>query len=240
MEKFSKEYYPWQRTFHKYFTDILLEKPKEIKDPGPYVSISRDFGCMGNQIAKQLSSELTKIYKNKDLDTEWKWINKEILKHSATELGLKPSDIVYVFRAQQKTTMDEIVTALSSRYYQSDRKIRKTIIAVIRRLLSEGNIIIVGRAGVTFREEIPRSLHIKLKAPLDWRIRQVSKNYNLNPEIAKKYILEVDKERNNLIQSFMGKVSDEAIFDIIFNRKTMTESQIVRSILNVMELKKLL
>lgn len=238
MENYKEEY-AWQRTFHKYFTDILLEKPIERKEPGPYVSISRDFGCMANPIAKKLASELTRINKNKGIRKDWKWINKEILKHSANELGLKPSEIVYVFRAQQKTTMDEIVTALSSRYYQSDRKIRKTIIAVIRRLLSYGNIVIVGRGGVAFRKDIPRSVHIKLKAPIDWRINKVSKNYSLSLQQAKKYILEVDKERQNLINTFIGKPSDETIFDIILNRSTMTEAQIVKSILCVMDLKKL-
>jgi len=239
MAKYKSEH-PWQRTFHKYFTEILSEKPFLRKDPGPYVSIARDFGCTANPLAKKLSAELTKINMQRGIKKEWNWINKEILEASAKELGLKTSEITYVFRSQQKSTIDEIVSALSSKYYQSDRKIRKTITEVIKSLLSDGNIVIVGRGGVAFTQHIPRSLHIKLKAPLEWRINRISKNYNLSHEEAKKIIKKVDKERKALVETFLGKTTDETIFDIIYNRETMTEAQIIKSVICVMESKKLI
>jgi len=239
MTKYKAEN-PWQRTFHKYFNEILYEKPIVRKVPGPYVSIGRDFGCMATPVAKKLAVELTKINKVAGKRDEWRWINRAILEASAEELGLKTSDIKYVFRSQQKTAMDEVVSALSSKYYQSDRKIRKTIKEVIRSLLSEGNVIIIGRGGAAFTQHIPKSLHIKLTAPLEWRINRISQSYDMNPERAEKFMKKVDKERRTLLESFLGKKTDNTIYDVVFNRKTMSEAQIIKAILCMMDSKKLI
>lgn len=239
MAKYQEEH-TWQRTFHRYFTEILADKPIVRKDPGPYVSISRDFGCSGKSLAMKLAIELNKSIEGQRNKKQWKAINKEILEASAKELGLKISDIEYVFHSQQKSTMDEVVSAMSSRYYQSDRKIRNTITEVIKSLLSDGNIIIVGRGGVAFTKHIPRSLHIKLIAPLDWRTERIAKNYNLSKDKAEKFIKKVDNERRLLIESFLGKPLDMTIFDVIFNRKTTTEEQIIKSILCIMNSRELM
>ncbi len=239
MTKYKTEY-PWQRTFHKYFTDILAEKPIIRKVPGPYVSIGRDFGCMANPIAKKLALELTKINEQAGNEKEWKWINKQILEASAKELGLKTSEVTYVFRSQPKSTMDEVVSALSNRYFQSDRKIRKTIVEVIKSLLSKGNIIIVGRGGAAFTQHIPKSFHVKLTAPLEWRINKISKSYDMEPERAAKFIKKVDRERRALVETFLGRKADNTIYDATFNRKTMTEAQIIKAMLCIMDSKKLI
>jgi hypothetical protein len=55
-----KEERTWQSIFHRYFNEILSEKTIIRKDPGPYVSISRDFGCMANSLAGKLAEELNK------------------------------------------------------------------------------------------------------------------------------------------------------------------------------------
>jgi cytidylate kinase len=229
----------WRNIYDKYFSEILNESKPKITESGPYISISRDFGCMANIIADKLSKELTARVKKTGKKTEWKWINKVILEESAKTLQLNPAKIEYVFHSQRKTVMDEIVSAMSTRYYKSDRKIRNTIIEVIRSIAKTGHIIIVGRGGVAFSKDNPRSLHIKLTAPIEWRVERISLNYNKTKEEALKYILETDLERKYLIDSFMGFDSDDSIFDLVFNRKTMNDDEIVSSVLNIMELKNL-
>ncbi|MBN2175830.1 MAG: cytidylate kinase-like family protein [Bacteroidales bacterium] len=226
--------------FERYFSEILSERKASLIETGPYISISRDFGCMANSIAQKLALELTKKNKNLGIKTPWKWINKVILEESAKALDLTPSKIEYVFQSKRKTMMDEIVGAMSTRYYKSDKKIRNTITEVIRSIAKTGNVIIVGRGGVAFRKDNPHSLHIKLTAPIEWRVDRISKNYNKSREEALRYILEIDLERKYLIDSFVGYETDCSIFDITFNRQTIEEDEIVSIILNLAESRKLI
>jgi len=239
-EDLQNKHLPYRNVFEKYFNDVLRDRKTIIQETGPYISISRDFGCMANVIAQALSVELTKRNKQKGLRREWKWINKEILEEAAKALELSPSKIEYVFQSQRKTIMDEIVSAMSARYYKSDKKIRKTITEVIRSIAMAGNVIIVGRGGVAFKKDNPESLHIKLIAPIEWRVNRISKNYGKSKKEALKYILEIDQERKYLIDSFMGFDTDDSVFDIIFNRQTMDDETIVSIIIKTMEQRKLI
>lgn len=238
--KEQNEHLPYRNVFEKYFNEMLRDHKTSIAETGPYISISRDFGCMANVIAQKLSAELTIRNKQKGIKKEWKWINKIILEEAAKALELSPSKIEYVFKSQKKTVMDEIVSAMSARYYKSDKKIRKTIIEVIRSIVITGNVIIVGRGGVAFKKNNPRSLHIKLIAPIEWRVDRISKNYSKTRQEALKYILEIDQERKYLIDSFMGFDSDDTVFDMIFNRQTMDDDSITAIIISTMEKRKLI
>ncbi len=198
----------YRTVFDKYFNEMLQDHQTRIIETGPYISISRDFGCMANIIAQKLGKELTKRNKALGIKKDWKWINKVILEESAKALELSPSKIEYVFQSQKKTMMDEIVSAMSTRYYKSDKKIRKTIIEVIRSIAKTGHVIIVGRGGIAFKKDNPKSLHIKLTAPIEWRVDHIRENYNKTKKEALKYVLEVDQERKYLIDSFMGFDTD--------------------------------
>lgn len=230
----------YRNVFEKYFSEMLESRKTKLIETGPYISISRDFGSMANVIAQKLARELTKRNKAAGIQKDWKWINKVILLESAKALELSPSKIEYVFHSQRKTIMDEIVSAMSTRYYKSDKRIRKTIIEVIRSIAKTGHVVIVGRGGVAFAKDNPKSLHIKLTAPIDWRVDRIAKNYNKTKREALKYVHEVDQERKFLIDSFMGFDTDCSIFDLIFNRQTVKEDEIISIILNLMEKRKLI
>lgn len=230
----------YRDVFEKYFSELLQNRKTKLIETGPYISISRDFGCMANVIAQKLSRELTRRNKASGIQKDWKWINKVILHESAKALELSPSKIEYVFQSQRKTMMDEIVSAMSTRYYKSDKRIRKTIIEVIRSIAKTGHVIIVGRGGVAFAKDNPKSLHIKLTAPIEWRVDRIAKHYSKTRKEALKYILEVDEERKFLIDSFMGFDTDCAIFDLIFNRQSLKDDEIISTILNLMEKRKLI
>lgn len=230
----------YRNVFEKYFNEMLQSKKTSLIETAPYISISRDFGCMANTISQKLARELTKRNKATGIQKDWKWINKVILHESAKALELSPSKIEYVFQSQRKTMMDDIVSAMSTRYYKSDKRIRKTIIEVIRSIAKTGHVIIVGRGGVAFAKDNPKSLHIKLTAPIEWRIDRVVKNYNKSPKDALKYLREVDQERKFLIDSFMGFETDCSIFDLILNRQTLKDDEIISTILNLMEKRKLI
>ncbi|NJK86900.1 MAG: cytidylate kinase-like family protein [Bacteroidales bacterium] len=134
--------------------------------------------------------------------------------------------------------MDEILTAHSTKYYLSDRKIMNTVAKVIKNLACEGYVIIVGRGGVAITRDIARSLHVNLEAPLEWRALRTSEKHCLNLEEAKKYTLDIDKKRKQFRDFFEGKNSDYTRFDITFNCMTLSPEEIAGVILKAVEIRK--
>jgi len=111
--------------FLKYFEDRLSKTTKGTKSNAGFITISRQTGCNGNSIAAKLATQLSR-------QNKWKFINKEVLDESAKKLSLKKSKISHLFNAEHLSHADEILSAFSSRYYKSDRKLKKTVSDVIR------------------------------------------------------------------------------------------------------------
>ncbi len=219
----------------KYMSERFKSDAIKEKEPGPVITISREFGCPAKSIAEKLVESLTRKMYVKGTNIEWKYITKEIMSKSAKELDLDPSKIQYVFEFKQKGLIDDIITAQSTKYYKSDRKIRNTIGRVVRNMGCEGYVVIVGRGGVAITRDIPKSLHIHLEAPLEWRVLRTSAKFKMEPEEAEKYILDVDRKRKQFRDYFEGKNTDYTRFDLTFNCMTLSIKEIVNIIVKAAE-----
>ncbi len=163
-----------------------------------------------------------------------------MLENAANKLRLNPSKINYIFEAGKKTHVDEVLAAFSSRYYKNDKMVRKTITEVIRHYASEGNIIIVGRAGVATTRDMPGGLHLRFTAPYEWRFNSLKKRKEFQDKDLKSFIRMHDIKKRKLIESFCGKDLSDIQFDLTLNCATFTRQQIISFIINAMKMKNLI
>lgn len=210
----------------------------EQKTGKPFITISRQYGCPSREIAAELQSRLNKIT---GLKKKWNVISKEIIMNSAQELELHPDKIKYIFEAEKKTAIDEVLAAMSTRYYKSDRRIRKTIREVIENVASMGYSIIIGRGGVAITNDFPNSLHIKLFAPQNWRLKGIIKRHDFRSEKeAYNHMRYVDKKRIDLINHFSGGEFDFNKFDLQINCEKFSPAEIGELIVSTMQTKKMI
>lgn len=220
------------RYFEHRFGKENLKSDRNVDRKGPVITISRQAGCPAGLVAEALYKRLSEE-KVGPIPDQWRIISKEILSESAKELGLSESKIKYIFEAGARSTMDEIIEALSSRYYKSDLKIRKTIIEVIRSIAASGSVIIIGRGGVAITRNIPGSVHIRLEAPEEWRIGKLMKKYNWERSLAEKNMNNWDERRAKLLEEFAGVTNTSSYFDATFNCSTLDRNRIVNAIFSL-------
>ncbi|HEX2935525.1 MAG TPA: cytidylate kinase-like family protein [Bacteroidales bacterium] len=223
----------------KYLHERYLERNAPLLNPGPVVTISREMGCPGKKISQLLQDALNRHAQKDMKKPEWKWVSKEIFESAAKELDLEPERIIEAFK-HPRGIIDEIIHSQSKKYYVNDRRIRKTIGEVIRSMANDGHVIILGRGGVALTRDIPKSLHISLEAPLDWRAALVSEKHCMSIPDAKKYIKEIDERRAQYRAYYQGKNNDYTSFDVRFNCMSLSLSEIVDVIIKIMEIRKLI
>jgi cytidylate kinase len=222
--------------FLKYMTDRLVQQHSQgnqhKSESGPVITISRETGCSAREISQLLYEKIVNGFFNGNPNScPWRLINKDILQDSASkQLGLLPSELDYIFKEVEKGTISEILDALSTKYYHSDRKKKKIIINVIKAMAEQGNIIFLGRGSVAVTRKMKNSFHVKLMAPLDWRIEQVMARFNYTKAKATAFVDESDKQRIKLIECFGGN-SNYSLFDATFNTSTLTHDEMVDHIL---------
>lgn len=210
----------------------------ESRKPNPFVTLSREFGCPSKLIAKMLAQELNRKAVS-EKERQWQYINKEIVEQAARELELEPFKIEHLFKMDQLGIMDDLLSSFSSNY-KSSQKIRKTIRDVIQSFSQRGYVILVGRGSVAITHNRPNSLHIRLQAPFDWRVQCISERQGIPVSEAMNVTLETDKKRTALIESFLGHKLEPALFDVVFNCKTISNEDVVSSIIKMMEIRKMI
>lgn len=222
-------------TLLNYF-DQRFEKSKIVKSSstGPFITISRQTGCNGTGIAIDLVKALKA--KNKS----WKYLNKEILEDSANKLKLNQSKIQYVFETKKKSHIDDVLSAFSNRYYKSDKIVRKTITELLQHYALEGNVIIVGRAGIATTRNVKNGLHLRFTAPYEWRVSSLQKRKEFENTDVAKFIKEHDLKKRKLIEDFCGKKITDIHFDLAINCASFNRQQIIELIIETLEMKNLI
>jgi hypothetical protein len=134
-----------------------------------------------------------------------------------------------------KNFLDEIVYSFTEKYYVPHVKARKMIEEVVRNIAVHGKAVIVGRGSEVLSRDIPRALHLRLFAPLNWKIKVMCERRSISPEEAKKIVLQVDKERDEFRNGYMNKNLPPFAYDIEFNCSRLSHEDIIDVILNLAE-----
>ena len=203
---------------------------------GPVITISREVGCEGLKLAKSISNRL----KNKKFPNEWRVLSKEIFKQSAEELNMQQEHVRRVFKQPDRYMFDEIIKAFNNKSFKSERKIVKTVIDVVQSFAIDGYSILVGRAGHIITKDIKNALHVRLTAPLEYRIKTIQVNDNLNREEAIRFISKVEKERIAFRKAIKEENLHVELFDLTVNRASFTDENIIDLIELAMEKKGIL
>lgn len=215
------------------FGEQVRKPEQKVKPAGPVITISREVGCGGLNLAQLLADELNKTVFCK----RWQVISKEVLSASASELKLTPTKLNRLFSTSEHFTFEEILSAFTEKYYKSSKTITKTVREVIRNYAKDGCCIIVGRAGHMIAADLDNALHVRLVAPLSWRIDSIVQRKTVSKAEAKKYIEETEKERDVFRQHFQSSKEDADRFDLVVDVSRFEQANLLKLILTAFEMR---
>ncbi|HPJ16512.1 MAG TPA: cytidylate kinase-like family protein [Spirochaetota bacterium] len=201
----------------------------------PFITFSREYGCGGDHITQKICSVLSSCSGSDGKVYEWKRINHEVIAEAAAEIGV-PAEIVKEMTYQKidEYFVSSFFNFSFSKYSKpSVDTVRNAIARVIAKFAHEGRVIILGRGGASITRHYKNSLHIRLHAPIEWRVKQVAEREDISIEKAKVLIHKIDSERSSLRNYFEGTATDKTIFDAIYNSMTLSEDEIIESILAI-------
>lgn len=211
----------------KYF-EARIKDETDKQEPGPVITISREYGCPSKILAGIVVEKLRLL----DQETpshpyKWRWIGRELMEESAKDLKVDPKHINHIFDYQERSIVDDILASTrKDGSYKSDHAIKKSIGKVIRTMGERGHVVIVGRAGVAINREIKKSFHVRLMAPLEWRINRVMQTQKLTKEKALEEITGKDANRKRFLEYYLGQKFQIQIFDAIYNCGYLTLEEI--------------
>lgn len=197
-----------------------------------FLTISREPGAGGVPLAHRLAERL-----NAQAGGDWSAWDQELVEKVSAEHHLK-KDAVETIDERPHTWLDDLVSSFSQHVTQSDVSVFKKVASTIRALATSGHAIIVGRGGRFITDGLAGGIHIRLIAPLEYRIRTTAESFNVSPAAAAKRLAEIDRNRTVFYRQFWpGKSLDPQNFTMTLNSAEMSLDEMVASIVPLISLR---
>ena len=212
----------------------VAEVVEEEQGPvGPYITISRQFGCYGFSLGLLLMEIL-----NDEATPEatWRIYHREILERLASETNMAAEDVDKK-RRSKPGLLGEFFRSLSKERVPGGYEIRNRTMSMVRDLCTTGHAIIVGQSGALATLDLPNGLSVRLEAPKDWRAKEVAFREGLSEVQSKLRIQAMEKERDYLRKLYERRIKSKTVFNLTYDCSYFTLVQIARHVVYAMKLK---
>jgi len=178
------------------------------------ITISRQLGSGGAYIGTQVAQRLGMQY-----------VDKEIIHRMAAETGLP-------FERLEETDESDMGPLSPRRRAPDGRRDAEILEAVIKEFARQGNVVLMGRGGTCILQNRAHTLHVRIVAPLEDRIRRLMERSSVSYEVAARAIHESDKNRAAFHRHFFAHDwSDSALYHLILNTGLIPPDKAVECIL---------
>jgi cytidylate kinase len=199
--------------------NVLHPVEQTRSSPYRFLTISRDEGTLGDEIAKSLAERLG-----------WRLYDKEIVNHIANNNHVR-EDLVRQLDEKDRGMIHETILRMlrmpesapfgSLEYHESLLKTLATIAA-------HGDAILVGRGANFVLLHLEQGLHVRIIGSMEARIHRLSKAWQVSSEITRQRIAAIDADRRAFIRHhFKQDVNDPRYFNLLINTDHVSVNQIV-------------
>jgi cytidylate kinase len=162
------------------------------------ITISRQMGSQGSQLAQQVAAGLG-----------WRWVSRDLINQAALSAGVPQVALAEI---------DELGLFGLHPSTKERRAYLRQIKTVIKDLAEQGNVVIVGRGGQVILQDRPDVFHARIVAPLENRVTWFQQEKNISAEAARACLIESDRVRARYLkQNFGIQVNDPNLYHVIIN-----------------------
>jgi len=205
------------------------------KEPGPFIAVSRQYGCDGYELGDLLVKKLNE----RAGDGKWRVFKKELLKQLAQDSGLT-EEIVEKERLSKPSLLKDFFRGMRHMGIPDGYEIRNKITIMVRTAAFEGHAVIIGQGGTAATADLDGGLSVRIEGPKEWRIARVSVREKLTRAGAVARIEEIERRRKHLRKIYEQKNPREPAFNLVLDNSMFNIDQLADQIIFAMEQKKLI
>lgn len=182
------------------------------------ITISREAGSGGNILAKRLSDHL-----------KFDLFYQELV-HNMAESAHVSVRLLETLDEKGASILEEWISSIvDKRHLWPDRYLQH-LMKIIGTIGKHGRAIIVGR-GANFVLPLEKRLSVRIVAPLNTRLKNVSKEFGVSIDVAKPRVLKTDSDRKAFIKKyFHDDIRQPLNYDLIINTGTLSINDAVNAV----------
>ena len=182
------------------------------------ITISRQFAAGGSQVAKRVAESLG-----------WRLIDDELVDRVAERAGVSREEVAaleeraptFIERLARLTALElpELFLPTAEAVEEfGEGHIVKITRALVEEIAAEGRCVVVGRASAAVLARSADTLHVRLVAPREQRIRVATERLGLDPAEAPRIVDERDANRARYHREYYDRDwNDPVHYDMVLN-----------------------
>lgn len=197
--------------------------PEAQKEPYPFITISREKGAGAHSLANQLLEDMAN--ERAPLFSGWQVFDAAFCARILEDIKLQAS-LDMLQREVTRNPWEEAVYELVGGRAASDKVFRKSIQAM-KLLAQMGKLIVIGRGGACATARLPGGIHVRLVAPVPFRIRRLKERLQTSESNAKHVLEDYDAERGKFVRAHFGQdVRDPLLYHATWNTEQVSIREI--------------
>ncbi|MBW2575106.1 MAG: cytidylate kinase-like family protein [Deltaproteobacteria bacterium] len=197
---------------------IMRTEEKKEEERISTVTFSREHGSGGDILAERLAKKLG-----------YELFHQEVL-HNMAESARVSVQFLETLDEKGVSVLDEWISSLVDRRHLWPDRYLQHLMKIIGTIGKHGRAIIIGR-GSNFVLPPDKRLSIRVIAPMEERIRNVSKELDITVEEAKQRVIKTESDRKAFIKKyFNADIADIFNYDLIINTENLSIDEAVNII----------
>lgn len=202
--------------YNKYML-AMDERPAGSKeeDSRHALTISRETGAGAITVARMVTEILEK---NRGETPSGPWaVFEQNLVQKVLEDHLLPEEFERYLPEEAVDRISDFSEEFFGLHPSSWTLVQKTNQTILK-LAAKGNVVLIGRGAHLVAAKLPHVLHVRLVAPLDFRIKHIEQHFQLDRKAAIDFIKKEDEAKNSyLTRNFRSEVLSNLNFHLIVN-----------------------
>lgn len=201
-----------------------LTRVEEKKDESgiTVITISREPGSGGNILAKHLSERL-----GYDL------FYQEVI-HQMAESARVSVQFLETLDEKGVSVLEDWISSLVDKRHLWPDQYLQHLMKIIGTIGRHGKAVIVGR-GANFVLPPHKRLSVRLIAPFENRVQNVSKTFGISSDEAKRRIIKTDSDRRAFVRKYFNDdIKDPLNYDMVFNAGKLGIDETVSAIIGTL------
>lgn len=192
------------------YTTARKDAPEDLRSR-PVITIARETGTNATEIAAKVAERLNELDPG---DQPWVAYDRELVEKVAEENKLEDHLVEKLDEHDENFLMQFFRGLVGG----STPSIAMRTARTMRGLAKVGRAVIVGRGGQVVLHAQPHVLHVRLTAPLDWRIEQWARGNGLDAAAAREQVLRLDGERRHYVKTHFHRDPESLdLYDLVVN-----------------------
>lgn len=182
----------------------------------PIITISRQKGSLGDEIARSTADKLGYTY-----------IEKIQISETLSKLGFSLSDV---------DKYDEKKPSIWQTLSIQKKLFALLIRAAVYELAVDQNVVIVGRGGQIILKGIPGVIHVRVIAPYAARVTRLMKQMGYEEKNAERIIRHSDRDSSGYLENYFdADWDDNALYDLVINTRVIALNTGVKMIADAVD-----